>query len=543
MDYYVKKLSENRGRPRIYLDGLQAARAGFVPGDAYDIRIEEGVSVTLYKNPDGSRTVSGRKNRKTGERTTPVIDVESEKILEMFSGMDEVRMIVRPDVEEVVFLPKASEQAKKERLDRLWNAISKNEEILVGSLTHGLGILAKSIHDGLIEAGLKPTLALANELREDLLDLARQHNPAWSPRTMGIAAPMQELIQDQWLMNKIPKLHFLDLSLPCSGASKAGHTKNKLEMMEQHEHVGHLVFAALVIISKVQPAVLLLENVPQYAKSASAEILRKQLTDMGYDIHEAVVNGYDAGCLEARERWCLVATTKGLTFDFDQLYPPVEVRTKVGDILDDVPLDSSRWRTNEGLLAKEKRDIEDGKGFRLPIVTEESTKVPTIRKHYQKAGSCDVQVQHPTDPDRARLFTGPEHLRIKGISPELFGEDASDAIIHQAAGQAVQPPVFIPIAKRIGETMKAAQPYSAAMKALRSVAIEEIANGLKDGIEYDPAPASFATVAQGVVSRAYEVLQQDLFAEIAPTAPAQVTESEPSKVVKKARKIAGGGVG
>lgn len=543
MDYYVKNLTENRGRPRIYLDGLQAARAGFVPGDAFDIRIEEGVSVTLYKNPDGSRTVSGRKDRKTGERTVPVIDVNSEEILGMFSGMDALRMVVRKDVNEVVFLPLASEQAKKERLDRLWNAISKNEEILVGSLTHGMGILAKAIHDGLVEAGLKPTLALANELREDLLDLARQNNPAWSERTMGIAAPMQELIQDQWLMNKIPKLHFLDLSLPCSGASKAGHTKNKLEMMEQHEHVGHLVFAALVIISKVQPAVLLLENVPQYAKSASAEILRKQLTDMGYDIHEAVVNGYDAGCLEARERWCLVATTKGLSFNFDQLYPPVDIRTKVGDILDDIPLDSSRWRTNEGLLAKEARDIEAGKGFRLPIVTAEDTKVPTIRKHYQKAGSCDVQVQHPTDPSRARLFTGQEHLRIKGISPVIFGEDASDAIIHQGAGQAVQPPVFVPIAKRIGETMLAAQSYSVAMKALRSVAIDELVEGVKEGVAYEPATASFAKVAQAVIPRAYDILQQDLFAEIAPPEAPQVSEPEPARVAKKPKKIGGGGVG
>ena len=541
MDYYVKNVTENRGKPRLYLDGLQAARAGFSPGEAFDVKVDDGKSITIYKNKDGSRTVSGRKDRKTGERTVPVIDINSGELLSMFDGMDAIRMVVKDG--SIIFLPLASELAKKERLDRLYDAISNDQEILVGSLTHGAGVLAKAMHDGLKQAGLKPNMAFVNEIREDLLDHARIHNDSWNENTIGIAAPMQELIQDQWLMSKLPKLHFLDLSLPCSGASQAGHTKNKLEVMEDHEHVGHLAFAALVIISKVQPAALLLENVTQYAKTASAKIIRKQLNDMGYNVHEAVVNGYDAGCLEARERWCLVATTHGLDFDFDQLYPPVEIRMTVGQILEDIPLDSSKWSKNEGLLAKQERDIDAGKGFRLPIVTADSTKVPTLRKGYQKKGSCDAQVQHPSDPSLARLFTGQEHLRIKGIDPALFGEDVSDAIIHQAAGQSVQPPVFIPIAERIGHSMKAAEPYSRAMKALREVTINDVAQTIGNDIIYEPSPAPVIRIAQQVLPRVYDEVQKDLFAELSPPPESAQPEVEPAKVSRKPRKMGGGGVG
>lgn len=522
MDYYVKNLTENKGKPRIYLDGLQAARAGFSPGDAYEVKIEDGKSVTIYANKDGSRTVSGRKDKKTGEKSTPVIDLNSDLVLGMFEGMDAVRMVVKNGA--IIFLPLASEIAKKERLDRLVSKVVNNEPIKVGSLTHGVGILANAIHTGLQKAGMNAELAFVNEIREDLLDHARVNNDAWNDKTVGIAAPMQELVQDEWLMSRLPKLEFLDMSLPCSGASKAGASKLKLEKMEDHPHVGHLAYAALVIISKVQPAVLLLENVEQYAKSASAEIIRKQLGDMGYNIHEAVLNGKDFGCLEHRVRWCLVATTQGLNFSFDQIVPAVTVVKTVGDILEDIPLDDKRWSRNEGLYAKQDRDIAAGKGFRLPLVDASSTKVPTLRKHYQKKGSCDVQVMHPVDPELSRLFTGREHLKLKGIKPELFGEDASDAMIHQGAGQAVQPPVFEPIGFEIGKSMLAAEVYK---RAKRAIVVAEVEEQLKTGLAYDPVVP---------MTQIMKSVTQDLFGDIeqAPSTP---------EFPRKSKKMGGGGVG
>lgn len=524
MDYYVKNITENKGKPRIYLDGLQASRAEFVPGDKYEIVIEASRSVTLTVCKDGSRTVTGRMDKKTGAKTTPVIDLNSDLILGMFEGMDAVRMIVKRGA--IIFLPLASELAKKERLDRLAHKIATGEPILVGSLTHGVGILANALHNGMIKAGLNANLAFVNEIREDLLDHARVHNDAWNDNTIGIAAPMQEMVQDEWLMSQLPKLDFLDMSLPCSGASRAGASKLKLEKMEDHEHVGHLVFAALVIISKAQPSVLLLENVQPYAKTASAEILRKQLKDMGYTVHEAVLNGRDAGCLEHRVRWCLVGTTQGLEFSFDQLFPAVTVVKTVGDILEDVALDAPCWSKNKGLKAKEARDIANGKGFRLPLVDSGSTQVPTLRKHYQKKGSCDVQVRHPTDPELSRLFTGREHLRLKGIDQALFGR-VSDAMMHQGAGQAVQPPVFEPIGERVGATMLAAKPYARTQRAAQDTVIEAVCLELETGIAYDPVVPM-------------NQIMQTVKAELLGPMP---DPDMPARASSKSRRMGGGGVG
>lgn len=508
MDYYVKEIKENKNKPRIFLDGLQAARAGFSPGDRYDIEIEgyengleipsnsnlENIKLTLIANKDGSRTVTGRMSKKTGCKSIPVIDLNSNAVLGLFEGMSAVRMIVRDG--SIVFLPLASELAKKERLDRLAFKVKNKVAVKVGDLTHGVGILAHAIHEGLAKSGVAADMAFVNEIREELIDHSREHNSVWNEGTIAIAAPMQEIIQDQWLMDNLHKVEVLSMSLPCSGASKAGASKLKLKQMEDHEHVGHLVFAALVIISKVQPAVLLLENVKPYHQTASASILRKQLIDMGYHIHEAVLNGKDFGCLESRERWCMVGVTEGLSFDFDQITPPVRIVQKVGDILEQIALDDPMWSSNKGLKAKEIRDIDAGKGFRLPLVTEESTSVPTLRKHYQKKGSCDVQVRHPEDPELARLFTGNEHLNLKCIDHALFGDfsDAmpggvvSEAMKHQGAGQAVQPPVFIPIGELIGKTIQGARPYS---RQSRKAAKDMFLKFSEDGIAYEPVTNVF----------------------------------------------------
>ena len=58
-------------------------------------------------------------------------------------------------------------------------------------------------------------------------------------------------------MKQLPKLDILEMGLPCSGASRAGKAKRGLEVMEDHPEVGHLVYAALAIINRVQPGALM----------------------------------------------------------------------------------------------------------------------------------------------------------------------------------------------------------------------------------------------------------------------------------------------
>lgn len=444
--YFIKKVGTHRGSPRIWLEGSQAAKAGFMPGQRFDVTVN-GQTIVLQANKDGSRVVSAKQK---GESTLPVIDINSRELLAMFDGMAAIRVVVSPNA--IYLLPLASEIRKKERFARIRRKLENGDTLLMGSLSHGVGTLSHAVHSGLAKAGIPTRLAFANEIREELIEQAARHNTTWDKDTIPIAAPLQEFAQDDRALEHLPRVDIVELGLPCSAASSAGLAKRGHGIAEAHPEVGHLVASALVVLSKTQAAVILMENVPNYATTASAYILRHQLRDMGYKVHESILSSKDFGCLENRERWCLVATTDGLDFSFDQLVPTVTLVRTVKEILEDIGPDDPRWRTFSYLKDKQVRDVEKGSGFRMQTVTPDSTSVPVLRKGYHKGGSTDPLLKHATNPDLLRLFTAKEHARIKGDPPELI-EDISEAIAHQMLGQGIVYDPFEAVGERVGDSL------------------------------------------------------------------------------------------
>lgn len=445
--YFVKKIGQNRGAPRIWLEGQQAARAGFQPGDKFDIEVSDR-TIILKACKDGSRTVSFKQK---GDKINPVIDINSATLLKVFEGMDAVRVVVRKD--EVYLIPLASELKKQERFDRIRKKIEGGEALVMGSLSHGGGILSNAIHEGLSQAGVSATVAFVNDIREELIEHSANANNVVGSSTVLLAAPMQELAQDDRALGQLPKVDILEAGIPCSGASVPGRTRRGLDVPEAHPEVGHLVHSALVIMNRVQPAVVLIENVPSYSNTASAHILRWQLRDMGYQTHEAILRGQDFGCLEHRERWCLVATTKGLDFSFDSLQPKVAVVQKLGDFLDDVPPDSPTWSKMEGLKARRVRHEAAGHRFLMQVFGPESVKIATITKGYSKVRSTDPKIAHPTDPDLLRQLTPAEHARIKQV-PERLIAGVSATLAHEILGQGIVYEPFVEVGRRIAESLK-----------------------------------------------------------------------------------------
>lgn len=445
--YYIKKLGQNRGAPRVWLEGTQTERAGFIPGQRFDVEVQ-GKMVVLQANPDGSRVVSGKK---AGERNNPVIDINSKELLAMFDGMAAIRVVVKKD--QIYLMPLASEVKKRERYGRMREKLENGDPLTIGSLSHGGGVLSHAIHSGLKSVGVDAQLAFANEIRGELLEHASIHNDAWSENTQVLSAPMQELAFDDRGVASLPKVEIMEMGLPCQGASRAGKSKRGLVHPESHPLIGHLVVSALVIVSKTNPAIVVLENVPEYAQSASADILRNQLRDMGYVTHERVLNGKAWGSLENRNRWCMVAVTEGIAFDFDQLQPPGALAKTLEHVLDKtIAPDDPRWRDFQYLKDKEVRDHEKGNGFGMQIVSPDDVSVPTLRKGYHKGGSTDPLIQHPENPELLRQFTAAEHARIKGVPPHLI-EGLSNTIGHEILGQGIVYSPFEGVGAHIGQAL------------------------------------------------------------------------------------------
>lgn len=460
--YFVKQVGRNRGKPRIWLEHQELATAGFKPGDRYEVRMKDG-SVILSANPDGSRVVSAKPARREGDAAVPVIDLNSEKLLALFAGMAAVRLVQFDG--QIHLMPLAAELRKKERTSRLLRKLENDEPLSLGSLSHGAGFMTHSLHEGLQRAGLSTRLAFANDIRPELLQHASQRNEAWSPDTIPLAAPMQELAFDHAAMARLPRVEIAEAGIPCSGQSKSGRAKLGLSVPEAHPEVGHLIVAALVIIARVNPAIVLLECVPQFASSGSAAILRSQLRDLGYNTHETVLNGRDFNALEARERWFMAAVTDGMHFDWEMLQYPEKRTTRLSDVLDDIPDDSPLWSEMAGLKAKQARDIAAGKGFLMQIFRPEDSRIATVTKGYARVRSTDPKIAHPTNPDLLRQLTPAEHSRIKQHPPRLI-EGLANTIAHEVLGQSVVRDPIVAMGEAFGRSIYALasgeQPPSAA---------------------------------------------------------------------------------
>jgi len=448
MHVLIRQLGTHRGAPRLYIDSPALELAGLRPGAAVTREVNaQEFRLTWRVDALGARKVS-RKQR--GAHVVPVLDINSAQDLAVFEGCAAVRIVILADAVHIL-LPASAAKALA-RMARLTSKLATGQALTTASLAFGAGIASKALHDGLEDAGVKTQLALANELCEDYTELAVRNNAVVTAATAVAAVPMQELAIDDWLLQRVGSVDILEAGIPCSGASKAGRAKRKLTKMEDHPLVGHLIGAALQVIARLQPALVLIENVESYRHTASAAILRGWLRDAGYAVTEVVLNAADFGSLEARVRWFLVASPPQLGLDLSGLQASRAGHTRLADVLEPIGPEDERFRTVAYLKAKAERDAEAGSGFAMQWLTPESTSVPTLRKGYHKGGSTDPRLVHPTDPGRSRLLTGREHARIKGVDSQLIA-GACETVVHQVCGQAVDTRPVRAIGERIGKVI------------------------------------------------------------------------------------------
>jgi len=441
-------LGEKRGSPRLWLDGPMPERAGFAPGMRFSMATDaNGQRVVLRIADDGDRTVSGKE--KNG-RHLPVIDINSAEALAVLRGYGKLRVIFLD--REIHVLPDAVEVRKRHRTARLQAELAEGR-ITVGSVSHGAGIASHAIHEGLGNAGINSQLVFVVDIDADALDVAARNNPAWSKDTIAIGMPLQTLaLADPWTLGKLPSPSLIEAGLPCTAASVAGRSKKGLAQAEDDGKAGHLVAAFIALIGRLNPATVVLENVKPYFNTASAAILRTQLRELGYDVHEKDLEGEDYA-IEARPRRVLVAVTEGISLDFAAMVAPPRAEQRIGDIIEDVPEDDPSWSTMDYLKAKEVRDKAAGKGFAMAVVTANDTRVGTQGRGYQKNRSTEAKLAHPTKPGYMRLFTPLEHARLKGIPEYLIDGVDSNTTAHELLGQSVVFGAFRHLGEFLGEAL------------------------------------------------------------------------------------------
>lgn len=439
------QLGQHRGNCRLWLSSKRLGDAGWSPGDKFSLSFDDQSRVlTIQPDADGDRKVS-RKRRigSKGDVTLPVIDINNEALSQMFGAVaNRVRVIITDRSIIVTLHPE--DEAAVERHDRLMNSILKHKPLGIGSLSHGGGIMDDALHRGLESQGVAARLAFAIEIEHRYLESSLSNNPAWDEDSISIHAPMQEVEP-----HLLPKVDIYVGGIPCTGVSKAGKAKNKNQHAEDHVSAGALVLPYLTMLKATNPSVVVLENVPDYQNTASMSMIRAVLTGLGYDVHEAILDGMGQ-TLEERRRLFMVAVTRGLKFSFDNLVPVRTCEATLGQVMDDVPPESQRWGDMQYLKEKEVSDAAKGNNFKRQEVGPESTMVGTIGREYWKRRSTEPMIAG--EGGRLRLLTELEHARVKGGDPVLTA-DCNLTTAHEIWGQSVLPPTVQAIGELIGRTL------------------------------------------------------------------------------------------
>lgn len=442
------KIGESKGLPRVWMEGQKLHHGGVQIGKKYTIKADvQAKRLELIEVPFdfSGKHVTVSKRERNGV-VHPLIDIRSEQIREVFLDDDKVRIALRRG--RIVITALQIQTKIRERLKRIKEKLDRGEKLDVVSLFHGGGVLDRAIHSGMLRSGVGSFVQVGVELESEYLDASLRNNPQiWTSESIAICSD----IRDVHLSDTTPQASILIGGIPCTGASKSGRSKNSLEFAEDHDEAGALYIDYLNWLRATNPAIAIIENVGEYANTASMSAIRSVFKHLGYDVHETVLDGWDFGSLERRKRMVVVAITQGLgdTFSFNNLKVNKVRESCINDILDPVALDDDSWKAYDYLAEKEARDKAAGKGFGRQLLTGSEDGCGVLGKGYKKGRSTEPFLIHPIDPALSRLFTKAEHARIKGI-PQVMLEGVSETTGHEIAGQSVCYDQFDSVGEEIG---------------------------------------------------------------------------------------------
>ena len=441
-----RKIGERNSKKRLWLQGQSLEDAGFNVGSTFDVEFTEN-RITLTLNGAGSFKVSRKKQR--NDQVQPVVDINNQSITDFFGQFERARISFYVNGM-IVITYHPTDQLIAQRLYAVEQAITQRV-VPIGSNAHGGGIMSSAIHDGLSCSGFKGDLIFAIEKEQKYIESSMQNSPIWSAYSMAIEGGMEEV--ETSLLSKVL---LYEAGLPCTGASVAGRAKKKLAFAEQHESAGRLFYSFLSHIQQINPAIVVLENVKQYANTISLHVILDVLDGWGYQTDDAIriLNGRHFGSIENRERMFMVCPTKGLDFNWQLLdkQQALSSVTCVGDILDHVPENSPLWSEMKGLKRKQLTDQAKGHSFKMQIVDKSSVSTPVIGRGYSKIRSTEPKLAHPTDKSLLRQFTVDEHARLKTI-PEQLVSGNSKTTAHEILGQSVIYNLVTGIGYAIGQSL------------------------------------------------------------------------------------------
>ena len=419
-------VTEQRGVKRLWLQGLRLRQCGFDKGERYrvDYDMDSGL-LHLVADKNGDRVVSGRKR---GNDVDPIVDVCNASVV-AFAG-DVTRVRADFIAGRITFSISHLERNRIERETRFRRELAEGT-LTEGTVCSGISMATDALHEGLRSMGVKSSVSWVVDRERRYLEVAARNSQAVTDATQLFEASLEELEPEL-----LSPVSILQASLPCTGHSPAGKTKNKIKLAEEHKTDATAVFGFMNVIQAVSPAICVSENVRQARNSASYIMIKSMLELLDYTVNEIDLGPEQSGSIESRRRYWFVAVSKGLSqVDLSTVSCFQPSYRNIGELLEPLADDHPSWSENRYLKAKQKRDAAEGKGFaKRSLLTQESPSMGVAPRTYQKRQSSSPMLTRPDGKER--LFTPIELCRAHS-APESLIEGLVDAVAYEGLGQAI----------------------------------------------------------------------------------------------------------
>jgi DNA (cytosine-5)-methyltransferase 1 len=382
---------------------MYLTKAGFNKGDKISVKYNAD-TIVISKEDNGEKIVSGKK--------TPLIDINNSKILQVFKIADKIQVIV--EIGKIII-------SKTKIAIRKLTALKDGS---LGDVFSGGGLLTKAME----LAGLKSKWAIEKNPK---------YAETWQINHEGIMynSDIAEIDFD-----KLERVEVIAGGIPCENFSVARQNKDiEAETMD-------LSMYFMMLVEKLNPRTIILEEVPLYIKSEIGVATFNALKRLGYNVESKVFSGNDYGEIQNRQRVIIIASYDKITFPEEF---PFTGTAK--DILLDPDNPECKWFTPEEkswIFEHWENQAKKGNGFKAQIITEETTSIQAITKRYQAIQQQNPLVKHPTE-NKYRLFTIAETKKLMGL-PQNYDLGEFPTYAGEVLGQGVLVKVF----KLFAETMR-----------------------------------------------------------------------------------------